>query len=384
MAVMGRPVRSTYTSQRRRKPPKGNTNPPVFGTFSSLLAGGSFSADGEVNDPNPATFESDWVARSTASGVFFAERFNDSSWAVVNTSYPYSGTGYIFTQAANISHETTIKRSGGGSAKIVVPASSGADPGSLRIPIGLLRGNGTTTYYQFSIYTDEEFLRHKPTYSSGDGGWKQAIISSTFSSNRNNEVVPQDTKRQGFPHLYWQDGVSTSVLADESRNTPCNAVNLAFTPEIDTGTPTTPATCAEYEQRYGPIFTAPHLPVGYNPTPGVDVFALGYPSPQAQKAVKTWVSNGWYTILVKVTIGTLGTANSTIDMWGCPTGMAYQHLISATGVKLGTDDGGHNAIWLTPYETARNPSTVPQDTFVCYAEVIASTEMINFQSNYTR
>jgi hypothetical protein len=317
--------------------------------------------------------EADWIARSTAPGVLFTERFNDASRLVLSQAAGGSDSnGYIWTQASNISHEKTIKRSGGGSAKVFIPASAGADAGSLRLPLGQLRGNGTTTYYQFSIYTSEAFLRYKPTYSSGSGGWKQAIISHTSGSNQNNEVVPQDSNRRGFPHLYWQDGAVTAVTDD----TLFNGSNFKFTPEVDRGVPASPANGGDNERRFGPIYSAPHLTDGSTPLVGTDVFSRGYPSPWARLAVDTWVPNGWYTILLRVTIGTLGSFNSTIELWGCQTGGEYQLLQSATGIRLGTGNGGHNAIWLLPYETNRNPNTVPQSAFVCYTEVIASAQPI--------
>jgi hypothetical protein len=49
--VMGRPIRSTYTSQRSRKPPKGSVRFPVTGTFSSAFSNLVFDADGEVVVP---------------------------------------------------------------------------------------------------------------------------------------------------------------------------------------------------------------------------------------------------------------------------------------------------------------------------------------------
>jgi len=378
LATQALPAGISYT-------PLGQAGSAAYGSLGKgsarLMTGERATAEGGLMTASGgavSTLDNDWIARSTAAGVFSAEQLSDSSRVALNSGAGgANAAGYVWTQPQNVSFDTTIKRSGSGSVRITIPASSGADPGSLHLPTGQLRGNGTTTYYQFSIYTPEAFLRYKPTHSNGSGGWKSMIASHTSGSNQTNEVVVQDIDRRGVPQVYWQDGTQF-VAGAVSANTPCNPGNFEFNNAVDRGAPATITTCDQYESRYGLLYDNPSHPGGTNSAPaGSDSFAAGFPYAKALIAAPTWKINGWNTILLRVTIGTLGTASSTIEMWHAQTGSAYTKLCSLTNVLLGTANGGHNCVWLLPYETARNPNSVPQDTFVCYAESIASTQFIN-------
>lgn len=342
----------------------------------TLAASGTLETDGSASD-----LDADWLARVNAAGVLYTQNFDDPDTLLLDPGAGGSNpAGLVWTQPSNVVAETTIKRAGARSARVNIPASSGSDPGSLRLPIGSLRGNGSVTYYSYSIYTPEAFLRYKPTYETGgSGGWKSAIVSHTSGSNQPNEVVVQDTNRRGVAQVYWQDGTGF-VDGSEGRTTPgppTDTGNFAFQTGVDRGAPASPATDDEYESRYGLLYSNDNHPGGDNSAaPGSDSFSAGFPYSKALIAAPTWKINGWNAIKLKVTIGTMGTASSRVEAWFCRPGEAWVKIQDRSNITLGNANGGHNCVWLLPYETDRAPSSVPETTFVCYAEFIASANDI--------
>ncbi len=323
---------------------------------------------------NPDQLEMSWTGRASAPWILTTERFTSAA-AVAAVRFPDANQ-------ANVVWEQTTKRSGAGALRINVPASMGQGTGSVNISSGGLRGNGTTTYYQFQLYVPDVMLRHKPAYNAGNGGWKAMIISSwssdfSLGSFTENEVVVNNQDWRGFPLGYHHNG-SGFVNFDGEVNTPCENPNYRYTTAIDAGTPASPATCSQYEQRYGVLWHNPDMPNLGIPSQESDVIAAGFPSPHAlASGAVPWTRDGWTVIMFKVQIGTLGSSNSTIEMWACQPGGQYVLMHRKTSVLLGTENGGHLGVWLTPFDTARiaNSSGVV-DGYFCYAELAISSQWI--------
>src|SRR6185369_229713 len=205
------------------------------------------------------------------------------------------------------------------------------------------------------MFCPEGMVPLKATFSAGgDGGFKSLMITRFAFSNSTAEVVVNNREYRGFPLFYYQDGVAFAQ-ADQLRSTPCNSANFAFAPAIDAGTPTTINTCADYESRYGVLYQNPVMPNNGIPSQGTDIYAAGFPSPYAQLSGETtWRPDDWLNIYMIVTIGTLGTASSRVRMYASRYGDADKLIIDAQNIQLGSANGGHDGIWLTPYDTNRD------------------------------
>lgn len=335
-----------------------------------------------ISGGSSGTLNSDWAARSTASGVFFAQNFDTDA----------SVTNNIWTESNRVRRDTLLKRSGSGAVRFDKPASDGASSGQIRLRFdgvnstsgssSVTRGNGTETWYQCTIYTPEGILRWKPehTVGSGDGGMKYLWVSGGgSSSNTVAEIVVTNLAYTGFPVPYYQDGSSFADFYQYNVSTPNTGSggNIRLTPAINDGSPTTPTTDKQYKQRYGLLY-ADNTPSGglsWTPSPG-DTYAAGYPDPDAlQSGLPPLTRDGWTTLMLRVKIGTLGTASSEVDFWAGPPGETPVKIISATNVTLGNEP--HGAFWHAAYDTERTPNSsgVP-DTFTLATEFIASSQAI--------
>lgn len=325
-------------------------NGPSGGTVTPDSGGGGGSAS--------------WTERSTATGVLVAENTFSTATILAN-DYEEGGS-----PVGNGSRETSIVMSGAGAYRVDNLTSDGAQSGAMRLSLGEIRGNGSTTYYSFGIYTPASRLRTMASYGGGEKGWKLTNIAKYGASNTDNEVVLQSTDLRGFIRGYYQDG-SNFVGTATGASTPCNSSNFRYTNQIDAGGGT-PSTCDEYEARYGLLYQNTGLPGNGSPS-STDMWEEGFPSPYAlQSGLIPFTPDGWTYIKAKVTIGTLGTGSSSIDWYACRPGDAsWQHQHSVTGITLGTENGGHDAIWLSGfYDTNRTSSSV--NTFGVWDEVIVS------------
>lgn len=346
-------------------------------TLDGAAAGG-----GLVGTGGAVTLDSDWLARSTAAGVFLAQNFNTNA-AVTNN---------IWTEGNRIRRDTLLKRSGSGAVRFDKPASDGASSGQIRLRFdgvnstsgssSVTRGNGTETWYQCTVYTPEGILRWKPAHTagSGDGGMKYMWVSGGGnSSNTVSEIVVTNLAYSGFPVPYYQDGSSFADFYQYNVSTPNTGGggNVRMTPAINDGSPTTPTTDKQYKQRYGMLY-ADNTPGGglsWTPSPG-DTYSAGYPDADVlQSGLPPMARNGWTTMMLRVKIGTLGTASSEVDFWAGPPGGTPVKIIGATNVVLGNVP--HGAFWHAAYDTERTPNSagVP-DTFTLATEFIASSQAI--------
>lgn len=312
--------------------------------------------------------DADWQERSSGPGVVNAIRF-DSAADVAN--------GVLIDGLQDrVSWTNEIKTSGSGALRFDVLNSDAANSGNWRWylkPDQSSFGAGDEFYVQYRYYSTEDMWRYKPDHGSGTGGYKLSIVSHWSSSNQANEIVTQNTNYRGFPQLYWQDG-RAFVDAQEVRNTPCNSGNFVFQNAIDRGTPSNPSTCAEYAQRYGPLYD--YGSGSDFPSAGdITNQGGGHPNADAAMAGVAMPTNDWMTILTRIRVGTFGTSSSEIDVWIARNGEDYVKTQEYRNVLLGAGPD-FNALWLLPYDTGKQPNTKGRSSFVVYDEVIVSTETI--------
>ena len=95
-------------------------------------------------------------------------------------------------------------------------------------------------------------------------------------------------------------------------------------------------------------------------------------------------ANTWVTFYYKVSIGTWGQPNSTIQAWVSVGGGPYKQWINITNHALYEDTAGvdYNMVTLLPYMTRRDSSVSAGPTaYTWYDELIVSSQTIAAPNN---
>ena len=285
---------------------------------------------------------SDWDTRS--SGAVFSDRLESET----------ARSAYILVDGLDdhVVFDPTVRPIGaGGSIRINVLNSDGANSGNLDIPFGTTYDEGSTFYVSWRVKAPASFVYQPWPISGGaDSGGKLGIISHNTGSNQPFEVVAQLTHMRNTFQGYHQDG-SAFPPFDESIATACNSSDFKQQPEIDNGanplSGTDPDTgnawssCQQARARYGSLYSGQSQSDYYD--------GLGDPLDGGMR----FEPDVWYTITWKIVVGNWDTANSSCRLQVARGSDGYVTLIDATGVTLG--DGGlpFNALHLLPYVTNR-------------------------------
>ena len=307
--------------------------------------------------PPSGSADEDWIARSSAVGVVMATRFDSSS--------DVSSGVLQDSMAGNVSWDQNVKTSGAGSLRFAVKKSDQANSGNWRHYLADDRrvfGQGDDYYVQYRQYVPAYYAEHKfRGTGSGNaaGGWKSSILSWYSSSFQNNEVVVQNSLHRGYVQGYNQDGDFN--LWESNISTACSPRDFVHQPQVDNGRNPLGSgftACENDRARYGGLYS--YDGGGQDPLTGAFLY---YP-------------DEWITILQRVKIGNFGQSNTLIETWAARDGQDYVMLYSDPGRRLGGDNGGHNAMWLLPYNTERLANSSRLDTYTNYDEVIVSTNFI--------
>ena len=304
--------------------------------------------------PNALT---DWITRSTASGVTAAVRFGGSN-ANVN-AYRHGNSG---SAEPGVTWNSTGGIIGDGCLRINDPASEPYGPyRAWRIPLNLTWnqyqqgfGVGVPFYVQYRCRISPNGL----VASNGGEGRKFSIISGVNPADMNSsqasvmgEIVMQNQYYQGIPQWYRQEGsyaaftYNYSWLGDQYSYTPQNAVDHG------SGTP---------RDRYC-ISTG-------GASPGCWFFR----------------ENEWFTAYFEITIqsptGVGGVGNRIRVSMARQGETSYTTLLDVATTYCnfnGLDPeilNGHNGLWLTTSDT--NRINAPYDTWQDYDQIIVSTQPI--------
>ena len=332
------------------------TNENVF--VYKLSAGGA---------PPPCDGEADWVGRSTASGVVYANDFRTQAEFDIGV-FPDS-------RVLNVTWDPTRSITGGHSIRFAILKTDSENSGNWRTylrPNGVAFADGDEFYVQYRLYIPAYHLGH--TYLGG-GGWKTSILSEYYASFTNHEVVLGNNGYRGYPRGYYRgrpspgQGVDYNLWDKQMGYLGCGLTDPDFVhqPEIDRGPQSGGTTCENNRRRYGGLYS-------YG-TPAYGESAL----PDPLTGAEVWRADKWQTVLQHVKIGNFDQANSTVETWFAAEGDPYTLLYSKTDAILGALDAGENgyeAIWLTPFDTGKDPDPTRQDTFMNYAQLIVSTQFI--------
>lgn len=333
------------------------------------------------------SLETDWQSRANfaiAQGGR-AIRFNTSAEAIGTPSSgntnAYINSGVQSEFNSHIQWEQTIKRSGAGSLRFNILNGDGTDSGAWRWHIRPDLANipnGGEYYIQWTQYMPVEFCHAVfPGDGTGDfgsnaNGFKHLILShygvrigpnswgaesgsEAGGSNNGEAVVVENSGQSGYPRVYYYSPNITRDATETGINIPqCVGFMLRLQNAIDNGSPTV-TNCATAQQRYGPL---------YPTTP----FSSGAPS--ASNGGVVYVP-GWMTFMVRIKIGSYGSPNSTIEVWGCVTGQAPRKFTSTTVAQIGFGLAGHGGVHFLPYNTHK-VGGIGYDTFTCFTEILTS------------
>ena len=278
--------------------------------------------------------------------------------------------------------DTTVLASGTGSLKMIVPSLSPANtsgsfsmnftPGSLNYstkdPYPIQFGPGQEFYVQWRQRFSPEFLT---TVYTGGGGWKQVLIG---------------------------EGDRTGVPAYS-----CTDIHVVVNRYYNENLPIAYHSCGAKDGQYEPLF----VPVGTDwklqnarPSP----FCLRSNSASPRSTCARYFPNEWMTFQMHIKVGTPYSNNgvyrhdSTVQLWvaregqpsvlivdmsqGSPRCQAIQVSIPAcqSGYDLFNSDAAtakYGKVWLTPYNTGKDPTQRHPTAYTWYDDLIISTQRIS-------
>ena len=309
--------------------------------------------------------DSDWLARSTGSGVLMATRFDTEAEV---TDHLFDRTGGRFPDANHVSWQQFGQASGNGALRFDVLKTDTSQSGQwwryLSDDQREFR-TGDTVYVQYRAYFPAYYATHQFLVSA-QSGWKVNIISSHVQSNRLYEIVHENIAHRGHVQAYHRDTGGDYPPMDVGISTPCNPYDFVHQNAIDRTPGVTPSTCLQARQKYGGLYS-------YN----------GPPFPDPETGAFIYYPDEWLTFLQKITYGTFGTGteDTHFEMWAArEADTSYTKLIDRM-IDLGAanEDGPYNypdAIWFLPYDTRRLADPTRQDTYTLRDELIVSTDFI--------
>jgi len=403
-------------------------------TGVSLSSNGTLSYDGSspvasatVEFDLNTTAQADWIARSTASGVFGKENFSGFAnvtawWDAWNNGTMGQGGWFIngggtknphtnpnFSQMVGLQADAGHQRTGN-SLRLWMGEYNYQQAGTLDYQIvnQYLNFNVnsapsaaflTTFYIQLTIWVDAYVDYYWDIPGGGSLGLKFMRLDDQRLTN-DGEIVLQDQQSAGFVTLYRRNDVTGTdldtitngggdgtpynstgfnILCVRQMATPANQYNLQHQPAIDNGGVLTDE--ASYHRRYGPF--------NYGMTNGTSQSSLLHtqpntPDPDALIGGIGWNRAGLTTVEIYVNLGL-----DQLKMWASHTGNAPKKLVDRRVCLLGSrnmpDGVGWNTVVLTPLVYSADYASNPgyPHSYVDYSEIIVSTNPINFPGGFS-
>lgn len=333
------------------------------------------------------TMDEDWAARSSASGVFYANNFNFTTLQQLTDSNYGTPPGTPFAQL-----ETVNKLSGSAACRSnILKTSNEGDQFNYRhswvMPVGS-QTKGTpkkTFYYQYAIYIPSYVLDHRFS-TTGDqaSSHKFCIIQEPDNSFGAGEVVTVNpafrkavtcyriTESSGSASHSWRTLPNMPDSPSTSRNT---YSTIDAGPQSD-GLGGTDANNQDlFERRYGYLIGYQDGTTNY----GTPLSAQGQPDPDQSVNGPTWVADAWNVVEFYIDYTT-----QTLRMWHAVYGQAPRLVINADGTAdLGNRTDNYTGAQLLPRLEERLADATREDTYVIYDEVLASNNPINFPGGFS-
>ncbi|MFK8030998.1 MAG: choice-of-anchor U domain-containing protein [Gammaproteobacteria bacterium] len=312
---------------------------------------------------------SDWEARSTATGVLMATRFDTAdevdNWKQLDGS------------AGNVRWENNTVASGNGALRIDVLKTDGANSGSWRRWLSDDErefDEGDEFYVSYRQY----FPAYFSTHVFNGGGWKQSIISrnagemngvnqqcnngASCGSNQLNEMVLVNYQYRGLIQGYNRNTNGAYPGWYVQQATDCSGSDFVYQNAVDRGPQSLGSACENARARLGGLYS----------------YGSGTGVPDPLTGAFTYGQDEWVTFKLWVKLGSQGTGtkDSQVKVWAATEGGNWDLIIDRDDLDLGNGPK-HNTLWLLPYDTGKDPNPNREDTYTLYDEVIVSLNDIS-------
>ena len=324
--------------------------------------------------------DANFNTRCAAAGVIACQGFDTAAAFTAPASGAMSGMQYatntgdcpMFPATKCIVEDTSVFVSGGSSMRYDFYSGVTQDGGDyyyqrFGCAVGATCsspttfGQNSTFYIQFAFRADQNWVNTNWN-NIGSGGTAPKLII----------VHPSDAN--GQPATC--DPIQTVIRSDGRVSQP--TAYTACSPGTNLYTGSDGATFLDSSSsllQQG--FTAPA------PFTGYDCVYNGGSAPVGPNCF-AFAANTWYTIYMKIHVGTWGANNSTVEEWVAPYGQQLKKWVNAINgfqfSNAGSAGTGFNALTLTQYMTGSNGSYSCQAGTTCahawYDELIISTQPI--------
>ena len=287
-----------------------------------------------VSNSGPPPGGSDFQTRCAQTGVIICEDFDDASDFVTqtwpNTGLYKNGNGSGVVRGFQ---DFNVKASGNSSLRFDIHGNTEADhSGYWRQLLGTDFAEGETFYVQFSQRISQEMLDIR-WYSLMGTYWKQIIIHPTSATCDDTAITQVNVYDNHTPILY----------------TNCGARHLV----TNNGVPPFLWQQGKFNCPYGHSSTDPNC-YFYDP-------------------------DLWVTYYYRITIGTWGGQNSTVQAYIARNGQPYEQFINMPNFRLensAPQSNGYGVVTLTAYMTAKDGSVSHPTVSTWYDDLIVSTQPI--------
>ena len=316
-----------------------------------------------------STATQNFQARCAQAGVLVCQGFDDP--VIFSTAVDTTALTDGFTTAThpNITRDTSVFVSGGSSANFFIPAGAGEnDTGNWWSFFGQgvknqSFGQNSTFYIQYAFRADSTWTSTNWTQYGGSGSNtapKLSIFHNIIAGScALEEITIHNHNSKDLPTVYSECGARQAITGSDG-----SIYNEAGSLLYFQQGWTAPAPFTGYQCEYnGGSFSGPKC--------------------------FHFAPNQWYTLYLKIHIGTWGSANSSIEAWVAPYGQQLIKWLNTNNYILqteslcnaaGTGQGnlpcpGFNTVELTQFMTGKIAGTGPA-AHVWYDELIISTQPI--------
>ena len=312
---------------------------------------GNAVAVGVTVTNSTSTALQDFQTRCAQTGVIVCQGFDDPA-VFTPAKWPASGLYPDANGTIQGAMDTTISASGAGSLKFTVPSLASANASGYWRQLftsnlsdgptnAKMFGANSTFYLQFRQRFSIEYLTNN--WVTGAGAktfWKQDIMSNDNSTCGNIELTTVNWNQRRYPTMYSQCGADGFVVnlnngdyLEEQGDASGNGYNCHYQTANNTAT-----SCATYP------------------------------------------ADTWVTFYYKVSIGTWGQPNSTIQAWVSVGGGPYTEFVNMTNHALYEDTpagADYDMVTLLTYMTGRSSTANAGPTaYTWYDELIVSGQPI--------
>lgn len=318
--------------------------------------------------------DANFAFRRTQPGVLNSQGFDTAATFSTTVSESALTDGFSYETSCPtwptpcISRDTTVFVSGGSSANFLIPASAGEnDTGNWWSFFGQGSSNqyfgpNSTFYVQYAFRADAAWTSTNWTNYGANGdntAPKLSIFHNvTAGSCAQEEITTHNHNAFDMPTVYTDCG-STSAYTDSGGTNYNEGGTFLFQQGFTAAAPFTGYDC-QYNNGATPV--------------GPSCFFFQ--------------PNTWYTLYYKISIGSWGNANSTIEAWVAPYGQQMKKWLNVHNYTLQTDNNcgsggssacpGFNTLELTQFMTGKGTGSSNNSpaAHVWYDELIISSQPI--------